>query len=209
MTALTKVLAGVAAEVGAVRKTERNASQGFTFRGVDAVVNAVAGPLHAAGVLGPVPEVLDVQRAAGQSRGGGGLTRVVVTVRYTLYGPDDDTLTGTVVAEAFDAGDKATAKAMSVALRTFLLQALCLPTDEPDPDQASYEIAGAVGTVPSQRQEQGRPSAFTVTRQWLIRHDMDPRQASALLAAAEAAEAVTSPEALVHWLDAHATGGQK
>ena len=208
MTALTKILAGVAAEVGAVRKTERNSQQGFTFRGVDAVVNAVAGPLHSAGVLGPVPEVLDVERHAGQSRGGGGLTRVVVTVRYTLYGPDDDTLTGTVVAEAFDAGDKATAKAMSVALRTFLLQALCLPTDEPDPDQASYEIAGAVGTVQSQRQEQARPSASTVTRQWLIRHDMDPRQASALLAEAEAAGAVTSPEALIHWLDTNAAGGQ-
>ena len=208
MTALTKILAGVAAEVGAVRKTERNGQQGFSFRGVDAVVNAVAGPLHAAGVLGPVPEVLDVQRTAGQSRGGGGLTRVVVTVRYTLYGPDDDSLAGTVTAEASDAGDKATAKAMSVALRTFLLQALCLPTDEPDPDQASYEIAGAVGTVPSQRQAQARPSALTVVHQWLTRHQMDHGEADALLAAAAADGGATSPEALVHWLDANAAGGQ-
>lgn len=207
MTALTKILASVASKVGAVRKTERNRQQGFTFRGVDAVVNAVAGPLHAAGVLGPVPEVLDVERHAGQSRGGGGLTRVVVTVRYTLYGPDDDSLAGKVVAEAFDAGDKATAKAMSVALRTFLLQTLCLPTDEPDPDQASYETAPPPPPPPPP-QEQGRPSASTVTRQWLTRHDMDPRQAGALLAEAEAAGAVTSPEALVHWLDANATGGQ-
>lgn len=207
MTALTKALAGVAAEVGAVRKTERNSQQGFSFRGVDAVVNAVAGPLHAAGVLGPVPEVLDVERHAGQSRAGGGLTRVVVTVRYTLYGPDDDMLTGTVTAEAFDAGDKATAKAMSVAMRTFLLQALCLPTDEPDPDQASYETAPPPPPPPQRRGPDG-PQPLTVVHQWLTRHQMGHGEADALLATARADGAATSPETLIHWLDANATGGQ-
>jgi len=38
-----------------------------------------------------------------------------------------------------DSGDKATAKAMSVAFRTALLQSLSLPTDEVDPDATSYE----------------------------------------------------------------------
>lgn len=42
-----------------------------------------------------------------------------------------------------DSGDKATAKAMSVAFRTALLQALCLPTDEIDPDAESYERSSA------------------------------------------------------------------
>ena len=32
---------------------------------------------------------------------------------------------------------------MSVAYRTFLLQLLCLPTDEPDPDTFSYDAAPA------------------------------------------------------------------
>ena len=49
-------------------------------------------------------------------------------------------MSGLVAAEAFDSGDKATAKAMSVALRTFLLQLLALPTDEPDPDSFTYEL---------------------------------------------------------------------
>jgi hypothetical protein len=47
------------------------------------------------------------------------------------------------VGEAFDMGDKATAKAMSVAYRTCLLQALTIPTDDPDPDESSYEQAPA------------------------------------------------------------------
>ena len=44
-----------------------------------------------------------------------------------------------VAAEAWDSGDKAAPKAMSVAFRTALLQALALPTDDPDPDSQSYE----------------------------------------------------------------------
>jgi hypothetical protein len=42
-----------------------------------------------------------------------------------------------------DSGDKAVPKAMSVAFRTALLQALALPTDEPDPDASTYERAAA------------------------------------------------------------------
>ena len=37
-----------------------------------------------------------------------------------------------------DSGDKATAKAMSVAFRTALLQVFFLPTDEKDPDEDSF-----------------------------------------------------------------------
>ena len=51
-------------------------------------------------------------------------------------------VTATVVAEAMDSGDKATAKAHSVALRTALLQTLMLPTNEPDPDHDVYQRAG-------------------------------------------------------------------
>jgi hypothetical protein len=38
-----------------------------------------------------------------------------------------------------DWGDKGTPKAMSVAFRTFLLQALTIPTDEAEPDAQVYE----------------------------------------------------------------------
>ena len=142
---IVELLAGVASEVGAVGKTDRNEHQRFMFRGIDAVVNAVAKPLHDAGVFGPVPRVLKVDRTETTTSNNKATTVVVVTVEYTLTAPplveggETQTLSGVVVAEAFDSGDKATAKAMSVAMRTFLLQALCLPTDEPDPDSYTYE----------------------------------------------------------------------
>lgn len=135
---LAQILADVAAEIGAVRKDERNTYQNFNFRGIDAVVNAVGPKLHKAGVVGPFPHLVDSTRVVGSTSKGNTVTSVTVTVEYSLYGPAGDMLAGTVIAEAFDSGDKATAKAMSVAMRTFLLQALCLPTDEPDPDQYTY-----------------------------------------------------------------------
>lgn len=136
---IASLLAEVSTKVGAVRKDSINQHQHFNFRGIDAVVNSVAGPLHAAGIVGPFPEVLDDSRTIGQTRSGGSITSVTVKVRYTLHGPRGDSLSGVVIAEAFDSGDKATAKAMSVAMRTFLLQALCLPTDDPDPDSYTYD----------------------------------------------------------------------
>jgi hypothetical protein len=68
---------------------------------------------------------------------------VKVKVTYTFIGASGDSIKATVVGEAMDSGDKATAKAMSVAFRTALLQALSLPTDEPDPDATSYERSSA------------------------------------------------------------------
>jgi hypothetical protein len=68
-----------------------------------------------------------------------------LTVAFTLCSTaDGGTITATVASEAFDSGDKATAKAMSVALRTFLLQAFMLPTDDKDPDADTYETKRSV-----------------------------------------------------------------
>ena len=66
-----------------------------------------------------------------------------------MSGVDGSTLTATVAAEAWDTGDKATPKAMSVAFRTALLQALALPTDEPDPDSHTYVREGGAQSAPA------------------------------------------------------------
>lgn len=129
--------------VGAIGKTDRNQSQGFNFRGIDAVVNAVAPALQKFGVI-VSPQVLDYQYETveiGRNRTAMGHVRV--KVNYRFFGPAGDSVESTVVAEAMDSGDKASAKAMSVAFRTALLQTLCLPTDEIDPDATSYERSTA------------------------------------------------------------------
>lgn len=128
--------------VPAVPKNERNEAPGqgnYSYRGIDAIVNAVGPALRAHGVI-VLPEVLQVDHEfapVGQKQTMMELVRL--TVRFTFVGPEGDTLSATVVGSAFDSGDKAGAKAHSVAFRTALLQVLALPTDETDPDAETYE----------------------------------------------------------------------
>lgn len=141
MASAREVILAVMTEVQAVAKKDRNTAQGFNFRGIDAVVNKVGPALRNAGGF-ILPSIVDAQHSVAQTAKGSPINVVHLTVQFGIYGLDGDPIVGSVSAEAFDSGDKATAKAMSVALRTFLLQVLALPTDEPDPDTFSYEIAG-------------------------------------------------------------------
>lgn len=145
-----QALSKVMAEVQAVRKDSKNQAQRFNFRGIDAVMNAVGPALRKHGVV-ILPEEVDVHRTNGTTANGKQTAEVVVKVTYRVYGPNGDSIHGKVAAEAMDFGDKAIAKAMSVAYRTFLLQALTIPTDEPDPDSESYERGVPSGTGASQQ----------------------------------------------------------
>ena len=145
---VVQALSEVMIDVGAVRKEQVNQHQRFNFRGVDAVVNAVSPALRKHGVV-VAPTLLEKELKESRTAKGAVMANVYVTVKYTFYGPAGDSLEATVAAESFDSGDKATAKAMSVAFRTALLQTLALPTDEiDDPDHATYERAAASTPAP-------------------------------------------------------------
>lgn len=138
---IIEALSAVMADVGAVRKDSKNQSQGFNFRGIDSVMNAVSPALRKHGVI-VFPQVLSSEYdtvTIGSKGTQMGHCRVKVT--YTFMASDGSNIEATVVAESMDSGDKATAKAMSVAFRTCLLQTLCLPTDELDPDAETFERA--------------------------------------------------------------------
>ena len=143
MTNVYQALNAVMRDVQAVRKGERNTHGGFNFRGIDAVTNAVGPALREHGVI-VTPNVLDahydVVHVGKQQTI---MSRVVLRIEWKWYGPEGDFITCVTQGEAFDSGDKATAKAHSVAFRTAMLQTLCLPTDEKDPDVDTYERAAA------------------------------------------------------------------
>lgn len=131
---LIKVMQGVTG----VAKRDRNYQQQFSFRGIDAVLNAVGPVLREHGVfLAPMVENIKYETVeVGRNRTP--MAHVLVTVQYTFFAADGSELAVEVVGEAMDSGDKAVSKAMSVALRTALLQTLALPTDEKDPDADAY-----------------------------------------------------------------------
>ena len=133
------LLSKVMADAGAVKKGDYNSHQKFSFRGIDAVINAVSPAMRKHGVI-VVPTVITSDYDSvqvGQNRTVMGHARITIT--YTFYAPDGSSVAATVSAESMDSGDKATAKAYSVAFRTALLQTLCLPTDDADPDSDTYE----------------------------------------------------------------------
>jgi len=135
-----QALSAVMSEVLAVSKASRNQQQGFNFRGIDAVMNAVGPAFRAHGVV-TMPHVIEYTTEIVPTKNGGTMNHVVLHTRYEFIGPAGDALSCEVYGEAMDSGDKAMSKAHSVAYRTALLQVLTIPTDEPDPDASVYERA--------------------------------------------------------------------
>lgn len=140
MSTVYEAWSAVMADVQAIGKGEK-VTQGparFNFRGIDTVMNAVGPALRAHGVtVVPTAEHIDIERY--QTAKGGLMQGAIVRMVYTVFGPDGDSFAGGAYGQAADAGDKAVSKAQSVAYRTFLLQSLTVPTDEPDPDLEVHE----------------------------------------------------------------------
>jgi hypothetical protein len=141
---VVQAMNAVMADVQAVGKTGHNESQNYNFRGVDQVVNAVGPAFRAHGIV-PLPRVLWKEFSTvevGKNRTM--MRHTTLELEVTFVGPSGDSLVAAALGEAMDAGDKSAAKAHSVAYRTLLLQTLCIPTDEPDPDEHSYERSPAI-----------------------------------------------------------------
>ena len=127
-------------EVKAVGKSERNSHQKFMFRGIDNVLNAVGPALRKHGVsVRPVVQSAVYDQVKTSNNKPATACRLIVD--YIFTADDGSDLTTTVAAESWDHGDKCAPKAMSVAMRTALLQTLALPTDEPDPDHETFQQA--------------------------------------------------------------------
>lgn len=174
--------------IRSVGKTGKNTHQNYSFRGIDATVNAASPAFRQVGVV-VTPEVQSVHYETvevGSKRSVMQACRVLVT--YTFHGPAGDTITATVPGESMDSGDKATPKAMSVAFRIALLQALCIPTDEADPDETSYERSPARPPTPAPPKVPAGPVGVATAKQLLVqkchtRGAVDKEAAEAMAAA--------------------------
>lgn len=131
---IIQTLMKVMQSVRAVGKDGYNKGQNFPFRGIDGVMNAVGPAMREHGLVA-IPTVVDKEVEYGATGSNKKMTIIRLTVDYTFLNLNGDSLTSRVVAEANDTADKATAKAMSVAFRTCLLQVLALPTQDKDPDE--------------------------------------------------------------------------
>ena len=124
-------------EIPAIGKNQKNAQQGFMYRGIDVVMN-VLQPLFSKHKVFAVPEVLDHKREERTTNNGGRLLYSICTIKYTFYAEDGSSVSAVVIGEGMDSGDKATNKAMAIAFKYACFQVFCIPTEEmKDPDETT------------------------------------------------------------------------
>ncbi len=134
MSNIYQAMAEVMKDVEAIKKDQKNQSQGFKFRGIDDVYNAVH-PIFAKHGVFTVPTVLAERTEERQTRNGGNLIYRILTMKYTFFASDGSSVEAVVIGEGMDSGDKGANKGMAIAHKYALLQTLCIPTEDMiDPD---------------------------------------------------------------------------
>lgn len=112
-----------------IAKNRKNQQQGYNFRGIDDIYNALS-ELLASNKLCILPEVLERVQVERTTNKGGVIFYTTVKVKYTLVsGVDGSKFETATYGEAMDSADKATNKAMSAAYKYLCLQVFCIPTE--------------------------------------------------------------------------------
>lgn len=124
MKTVYQKIAAVTAELHkiGISKGRKNQQQGYAFRGIDDIYNALSGVLSAHGlcILPRYQTRAVVERATAK---GGALFYVTLDGEMDFVSADDgSTHTVRVFGEAMDSADKATNKAMSAAYKYACLQ---------------------------------------------------------------------------------------
>lgn len=125
-----------------IAKDRKNDSQGYKFRGIDEVYNALS-PLLVKHKLLVLPRMLERAVVERESRNGGALFYVTVRAEFDFISAVDGSkhIVGPMYGEAMDSGDKATNKAMSAAYKYAAMQAFCIPTEgDNDADSHTHEV---------------------------------------------------------------------
>lgn len=128
-----------------ISKDRKNEAQGFKFRGIDDVLNALARVLSDAGLC-ILPRVVNRAVTERTNARGNALFYVTLEVEFDLVSViDGSTHTVRTVGEAMDSGDKATNKAMSAAYKYMAIQTFAIPTEgDNDADATTHEVAARV-----------------------------------------------------------------
>jgi hypothetical protein len=144
-------MVGILSELPAIGKNQRNQSQGYAFRGIDDVLNAL-NPLLAKWGVFYVPNVLQRTEGLRQTSRGGSMYVVNLHVQYIVFGLKGDYLNCSVWGEGSDSGDKATTKALTSAMKYFLFQSFAIATDDmEDADRSTPEESRPVRTLSQQK----------------------------------------------------------
>ena len=157
MAAVYKAINAVQAALAkhGISKDRKNVQQGYSFRGIDEVYNALA-PLLAENGLCILPRCTERICVERTNAKGTALFYVTVRAEFDFVSSSDGSVhTVATYGEAMDSGDKATNKAMSAAYKYAAMQAFSIPTEgDNDADTHTHEVvAKRASPKPSARQD--------------------------------------------------------
>ena len=143
-----------------ISKDRRNQQQGYNFRGIDDVYNALAPALSKHGLC-ILPRIISRDCTERQTQKGGVLFSVVVEAEFDLIAAADGSKhTIRTFGEAMDSADKATNKAMSAAYKYAAMQAFAIPTEgDNDADATTHDVAPRGQSTPPRGKAPPRPAA--------------------------------------------------
>lgn len=142
----TKVYEAIAAVQAAlaqegISKDRKNDQQGYKFRGIDDIYNALA-PVLAKNKLCILPRVTSRECVERTTAKGNAIFYVTVCAEFDFVAAEDGSKhTVVTYGEAMDSADKATNKAMSAAYKYACMQAFAIPTEgDNDADSTTHEV---------------------------------------------------------------------
>jgi hypothetical protein len=124
-----------------IAKARRNAQQGYDFRGIDDVLNALAPLMSKHGIFS-IPRILTRTVTERLNAKGTALFYVVLEAEFDFVSAlDGSRLTVRMFGEAMDSGDKATGKAVSMAYKSAVILLFQIPTEgNNDTEGDSHEV---------------------------------------------------------------------
>lgn len=137
--AIANVIKAMSAE--GIAKDRSNQQQGYKFRGIDDVYNALSSKLAENGLV-MLPRILSRDVQERQTIAGKSLFYVTVEAEFDMVAAlDGSSHTIRTYGEAMDSADKATNKAMSAAFKYAAIMSFCIPTEgDNDADATHHEL---------------------------------------------------------------------
>lgn len=144
MKTVYQLIAAVSGELSqeGISKDRKNQTQGYSFRGIDDVYNALS-PIMSKHGLVILPRILSRELTERTSGKGTAIFSVTVEAEFDFVSSHDGTKhTVKTFGEAMDSADKATNKAMSAAYKYAAFQTFCIPTEgDNDADTVTHSVA--------------------------------------------------------------------
>lgn len=156
-------VAAIIQGINAIAKTKEQKigeGGGFKFRGIDDIYNEIHRLFSETGVVcvqnveSVTRETIEIEKSSRDGKYIQRLYRAFAYVGVTLTAPDGSSITGKGAGEGADHSDKATAKAITSAHKSWLIHTFLIPTAENDSD---YEpVINAAGELRASEEDAKR-----------------------------------------------------